>query len=77
MTVPTDRKILHFKQRFWSIDVRKFYYVSCWFWGILSFIILTNYLGHPDNYIPADSIHTPAHVVPEWYFLPFYTILRG
>lgn len=36
-----------------------------------------NYLGHPDNYIPADSIHTPAHIVPEWYFLPFYTILRS
>jgi len=36
-----------------------------------------NYLGHPDNYIPADSIKTPAHIVPEWYFLPFYAILRA
>ena len=36
-----------------------------------------NYLGHPDNYIPADPIHTPKHVVPEWYFLPFYAILRS
>lgn len=36
-----------------------------------------NYLGHPDNYIPADSIKTPAHIVPEWYFLPFYAILRS
>ena len=34
-------------------------------------------LGHPDNYIPADPMVTPAHIVPEWYFLPFYAILRA
>jgi ubiquinol-cytochrome c reductase cytochrome b/c1 subunit len=31
-----------------------------------------NMLGHPDNYIPANPLSTPAHIVPEWYFLPFY-----
>ena len=36
-----------------------------------------NFLGHPDNYIPADPLQTPAHIVPEWYFLPFYAILRA
>jgi ubiquinol-cytochrome c reductase cytochrome b subunit len=36
-----------------------------------------NVLNHPDNYIPADPLHTPAHVVPEWYFLPYYAILRS
>jgi len=36
-----------------------------------------NYLGHPDNYIPANPLQTPAHIVPEWYFLPFYAILRA
>jgi len=36
-----------------------------------------NYLGHPDNYIPADQLKTPSHIVPEWYFLPFYAILRA
>jgi ubiquinol-cytochrome c reductase cytochrome b subunit len=36
-----------------------------------------NALGHPDNYIPADPMQTPAHIVPEWYFLPFYAILRS
>ncbi len=36
-----------------------------------------NYLGHPDNYIPADPLVTPAHIVPEWYFLPYYAILRA
>jgi ubiquinol-cytochrome c reductase cytochrome b subunit len=38
---------------------------------------MPNYLGHPDNYIEADPLKTPAHIVPEWYFLPFYAILRA
>ncbi|MBB5751991.1 cytochrome b [Prosthecomicrobium pneumaticum] len=38
---------------------------------------LPNYLGHPDNYTPADPLVTPAHIVPEWYYLPFYAILRS
>ena len=38
---------------------------------------LPNFLGHPDNYIPANPLQTPAHIVPEWYFLPFYAILRA
>ncbi|MCK6419130.1 MAG: cytochrome b, partial [Alphaproteobacteria bacterium] len=36
-----------------------------------------DYLGHPDNYIPANPLVTPAHIVPEWYFLPFYAMLRA
>jgi ubiquinol-cytochrome c reductase cytochrome b subunit len=36
-----------------------------------------DYLGHADNYIPANPLVTPAHIVPEWYFLPFYAILRS
>jgi len=36
-----------------------------------------NFLGHADNYIPANPAVTPAHIVPEWYFLPFYAILRA
>ena len=36
-----------------------------------------NFLGEPDNYIPANPMVTPAHIVPEWYFLPFYAILRA
>nr|QKZ95175.1 apocytochrome b [Pyropia pulchra] len=53
--------------------------------GIVSFIIIfsflstfsPNLLGHPDNYIEANPMVTPAHIVPEWYFLPFYAILRS
>lgn len=46
---------------------------------VLSFVItyIPNYLGHPDNYIPANPFVTPKHIVPEWYFLPFYAILRS
>ncbi|MGI4941134.1 MAG: cytochrome b [Janthinobacterium lividum] len=36
-----------------------------------------NFLNHPDNFIPANPLATPAHIVPEWYFLPFYAILRS
>lgn len=36
-----------------------------------------NFFGEPDNYIPANPLVTPEHIVPEWYFLPFYAILRA
>jgi ubiquinol-cytochrome c reductase cytochrome b/c1 subunit len=38
---------------------------------------IPNYMGHADNYIPANASVTPSHIVPEWYFLPFYAILRA
>jgi ubiquinol-cytochrome c reductase cytochrome b/c1 subunit len=38
---------------------------------------IPNYLGHADNYIPANPLQTPTHIVPEWYFLPYYAILRA
>jgi ubiquinol-cytochrome c reductase cytochrome b/c1 subunit len=46
------------------------------FFGFLVFFE-PNLLGHPDNYIKANALKTPAHIVPEWYFLPFYAILRA
>ena len=45
------------------------------FFAVVGF--MPNYLGHPDNYIMANPLSTPAHIVPEWYFLPFYAILRA
>jgi quinol-cytochrome oxidoreductase complex cytochrome b subunit len=44
---------------------------------LLFVFFLPNTLGHPDNYIPANPMVTPPHIVPEWYFLPFYAILRS
>jgi quinol-cytochrome oxidoreductase complex cytochrome b subunit len=51
-------------------------YCFFFFFGIFIFY-LPNLLGHPDNYIPANPMQTPAHIVPEWYFLPFYAVLRS
>ena len=53
--------------------------------GVGAFLILylgvvfyaPNFFGEPDNYIPANPMVTPPHIVPEWYFLPFYAILRS
>ena len=47
--------------------------------GVFSFFVFfyPNALGHADNYIPANPLVTPPHIVPEWYFLPFYAILRS
>ena len=61
------------------------YYTSKDLFGLVVFLTIfasavffyPNYLGHPDNYIPANPLQTPAHIVPEWYFLPFYAILRA
>ena len=49
------------------------------FFLVLSIIVFfyPNLLGHSDNYIPADPMVTPASIVPEWYLLPFYTVLRS
>jgi len=44
----------------------------------LAFVFFApNFFGEPDNYIPANPLVTPAHIVPEWYYLPFYAILRS
>ena len=40
-------------------------------------LFFPNALGHPDNYVSANPLSTPAHIVPEWYFWPFYAILRA
>ena len=55
------------------------------FYALLIFLIIfsgfvffvPNILGHPDNYIEANPMVTPSHIVPEWYLLPFYAILRS
>jgi ubiquinol-cytochrome c reductase cytochrome b/c1 subunit len=61
------------------------YYIIKDLYGIITFLMFfsffvfffPNMLGHSDNYIPANPLVTPAHIVPEWYLLPFYTILRS
>lgn len=52
---------------------------TIFFFIILAFVLFyyPNILGHSDNYIRANPMVTPAHIVPEWYFLPFYAVLRA
>lgn len=58
--------------------IKDFFGFSVFFMVFAWFIFFQpNYLGHPDNYTPANPMVTPAHIVPEWYFLPFYAILRA
>ncbi len=54
----------------WAVGAFLFVYCAFLFFA-------PNALGHPDNYIPANPMSTPAHIVPEWYFWPFYAILRA
>ncbi len=61
------------------------YYTAKDAFGVGVFLVLfaaivffaPNLFGEPDNYIPANPLSTPAHIVPEWYFLPYYAILRA
>jgi len=58
--------------------VKDFYFFWVFLFVFSYFVFLNpNVLGHPDNYIEANPMVTPAHIVPEWYFLPFYAILRS
>ncbi|MDX2113832.1 MAG: cytochrome b/b6 [Alphaproteobacteria bacterium] len=57
---------------------KDFFGFGVFFIFMFSFVFFApNVLGHPDNYIPANPLVTPPHIVPEWYFLPFYAILRA
>ena len=58
--------------------VKDLFGIGVFFIVFFAFVFFApNYMGHPDNYIPANPLVTPAHIVPEWYFLPFYAILRA
>ena len=64
---------------FWPYYVIKDLYALAVILAIFVVIVffMPHFLGHPDNYIEANPLSTPAHIVPEWYFLPFYAILRA
>ncbi len=55
-----------------AVGLFAFLIVFAWF-----VFFMPDYLGHADNYIAANALVTPPHIVPEWYFLPFYAILRA
>ena len=70
-----ERDTLPFWPYFVIKDLFALAVIGVVFFAIVGF--MPNYLGHPDNYIEANPLATPAHIVPEWYFLPFYAILRA
>ena len=67
-----------------NVSFYPYFYVKDLFGLMILFLVFftfvfyyPNSLGHPDNYIEANPMKTPLHIVPEWYFLPFYAILRS
>jgi len=73
--INTNVDSVQFYPYFYVKDLFAFLFLSL----IFSFFVFfyPNVLGHADNYIPANPLVTPPHIVPEWYFLPFYAILRS
>jgi ubiquinol-cytochrome c reductase cytochrome b subunit len=67
--------IVPFFPYFYTKDLFAFFVLLIMFAFFVFFY--PNVLGHSDNYIPANPMVTPPHIVPEWYFLPFYAILRS
>ena len=70
-----NNKVINFYPYFYIKDL--FVFFSIFFLFLIIVCYYSNLFGHPDNYIIANSAVTPAHIVPEWYFLPFYAILRS
>ena len=67
-----------------TVPFHPYYTTKDGFWIALFLIVFSyfiffnpNALGHADNYVPANRLVTPAHIVPEWYYLPLYAILRS
>lgn len=73
--VPSNNDTLPFHPYYTVKDV--FGLLFFFFLFALVVFFFPNYLGHPDNYTVANPMVTPAHIVPEWYYLPFYAILRS
>src|SRR5580693_4678233 len=67
-----------------TVPFHPYYTVKDLFYLVLFVIVFAafvfeapNMMGHPDNYVPANPLVTPPDIVPEWYFLPFYAMLRS
>jgi ubiquinol-cytochrome c reductase cytochrome b subunit len=73
--INTNVETISFYPYFYVKDLFSFFFLLFFF--SLFVFFSPNVLGHPDNYTLANSLVTPPHIVPEWYFLPFYAILRS
>jgi quinol-cytochrome oxidoreductase complex cytochrome b subunit len=70
-----DDEYVEFYYYYFIKDLFAFFLLFTFFSTLVFFF--PNFLNHPDNYIMASANVTPAHLVPEWYFLPFYGVLRS
>jgi len=82
--IPGSSNPLGIKASYDRISFYPYFYLKDLFGLLLIFSLFffivffcPNSLGHPDNYIRANALVTPPSIVPEWYFLPFYAILRA
>jgi quinol-cytochrome oxidoreductase complex cytochrome b subunit len=75
MGISSNKKLINFNPYYTYKDILGFII----FFIFISFFVfyIPNFLSHSDNYIPANPLVTPAHISPEFYFLPFYAILRS
>lgn len=73
--INTNVETISFYPYFYVKDLFSFF-IFLFLFSVVVFFY-PNVLGHSDNYIPANPMSTPSHIVPEWYFLPFYAILRS
>jgi len=73
--IPIKKEFDYFNRSFGWKDLHVLLWVLMAFTAVIGYY--PDYLGHPDNFIQADPMLTPSHIVPEWYFLPFYAILRS
>lgn len=70
-----DMDVVRFYPYYYLKDTFAFVTVFGLFMAVVC--LKPNMFGHPDNYIQANPSVTPAHIVPEWYFLPFYSMLKS
>jgi quinol-cytochrome oxidoreductase complex cytochrome b subunit len=75
ISVEGPEEVVPFAKYFSSKDVYGFLFLFFIFMTVV--LLYPLYLAHPDQFVKADTIVTPKHIVPEWYFLPFYAILRS
>lgn len=73
--ISSSNKYINFYPYFYIKDLFALFFILFLFVFVICYY--PNMFGHPDNYIIANPMVTPAHIVPEWYFLPFYAILRS
>src|SRR5271154_5762380 len=75
IAVESTEEVVSFSSYFMSKDIYVFLFIFFIFMTVVLLYPLC--LAHPDQFIKANVLVTPKHIVPEWYFLPFHAISRS